>query len=86
MDVLSKLLENINHDINTMSNINTFLSKKIEQQNQIIIKDALTCKQYCRQYNISEPTLIKRRKLGLIAFFKIGSSFYYLKKGECSNV
>jgi len=76
---LEEIINNMEKDINTMSQITSTLSKKIEVQNEQLIKNAVSCKEICEALGITEPTLIKRRNLGLIPYFKLGRNFYYLK-------
>lgn len=79
MKDLADGLKSIAKDINTMCSVNIDLSKKIELQNESLLKNSFSCKEICEYLGITEPTLIKRRKLGLIPFFKLGKNFFYLK-------
>jgi len=86
MHKVEDILQSMEKDINTMSSIASPLFHKIQAQNKLLTQNALSCKEICELLGITEPTLIKRRKLGLIPFFQLGRNFYYLKpEGGINN-
>ncbi|GGG93363.1 hypothetical protein [Pedobacter zeae] len=85
MKDLAEGLKEIEKDIDTMCSVNIDISRKIEQQNENILRNTFSCKEMCSYLGITQPTLIKRRNLGLIPFFKLGHNFFYLKPEGGNN-
>jgi hypothetical protein len=82
-------LRELSNSINTMLDLYSMYSEtsaKItdvskllsEQQNKLFSK-SWTTEQAMAKLGISEPTLIKRRKMGLIPYMKLGNRYYYFR-------
>ncbi len=60
-------------------------AKKSEDRLRDLMESTLSCKEICEVLCITEPTLIKRRKLGDIPYIKLGNNFRYLRPIELIN-
>jgi len=55
------------------------VSKLLSEQQNKLFNKSWTTEQAMAKLGISEPTLIKRRKLGLIPHMKLGNRYYYFR-------
>lgn len=89
MDQGHDLLKDIGSSSDTMVRATEMLNQltdsiteaaNVLNENLIRLKEhTLTGKEICKALNITEPTLIRRRKAGKVPFIQIGKNFYYLK-------
>ena len=49
-----------------------------EKERENIRRNTLGWEDYCKKFNISRPTLIKHRNMGMIPFVMLGAEYRYL--------
>jgi hypothetical protein len=89
MNNLVETVTDIGNSLNTMCAVSnqietskkqlSEIARSIEEQHVGLVANTMSCSEACAVLGITEPTLIKRRKAGLVPFIKLGRNFYYLK-------
>lgn len=74
-------LHKINRGISKMSLVKNKINAEVEEINKNLkafSRSLLTRSEICRALEITEPTLIKYRKMGAVPFIKLGKCYFYI--------
>lgn len=84
-DSIHTMLELYNRHSEHPSKIES-VQKLLSGKQAELFRKSWTGKQAMAKLGISEPTLIKRRKLGLIPHLKLGSRYYYFRPVKSNRI